>query len=697
MLTPEMPKKALKEYHSLFYALSQLGDPVWDTSIKTASVTYNSKTGTLVWRFNPKFYEHLTDTEKAFVVAHEALHLISDHPNRIREAIYGNRKERPTQSDIDRDRKLSESYNVSADIVVNESLKRIYGFDLDTMPNLRNNLIDYDYVKRTVSPDVLKSVLAKHTSSDSFLMGLDKDTKGEQNDIQSNKKEEVEDFNEEDLLATSSMEFFIDVLKSGQVSTSQRNNQFKLNPPEQSGDSPPPEGESTPTGEPGEKGSSKNKGGDPDEHAPETEEEVDDADADDSTNPSEKTDAESTDGELDDMDSDLADNSVPKPEIDNTFSESDDLDDIEDLDDNDTVDSEDYQPSKIGMDYDAEENSEVADQDTLEDLEDLEDQDATDIEDSDTLEKDIDFDDFDGTEEVEDSDDLDARETLDEHSWNNEQQSSLSDIAQALNNQIQDMDLSQSDKTEILEELGEVCKEAGTDLGPSFSVVRPKYRPKPKWETIIKKWISNTLEEFAFTDDNWFGDKKQFQWLNATLEAKTGKKTNKSDDDAVLAVLGSELMLPGEERDSPDIHKIPVVLFLDTSGSCINYAQRFIDAARTFPTDRFDVTVYGFTTYVYDIDITKPRPKLRTGGTLFNILENKLLEIPKYPKVVFVITDGWGNRFMPKFPDRWYWFFSDLGYVRDSNGVYDKTKPVYPDYVRNLIGKCKFFDLANFE
>jgi predicted metal-dependent peptidase len=51
------------------------------------------------------------------------------------------------------------------------------------------------------------------------------------------------------------------------------------------------------------------------------------------------------------------------------------------------------------------------------------------------------------------------------------------------------------------------------------------------------------------------------------------------------------------------------------------------------------------------------------GGTSFNIMENKIQSImksenKKYPKAVFVITDGYGNKVSPEKPEKWYWFLS---------------------------------------
>jgi len=50
----------------------------------------------------------------------------------------------------------------------------------------------------------------------------------------------------------------------------------------------------------------------------------------------------------------------------------------------------------------------------------------------------------------------------------------------------------------------------------------------------------------------------------------------------------------------------------------------------------------------------------------------------KYPKAVFVITDGYGDQINPKKPKNWYWFLSN-------------------DYRRCIPDTCNVFNLSEFE
>jgi hypothetical protein len=147
----------------------------------------------------------------------------------------------------------------------------------------------------------------------------------------------------------------------------------------------------------------------------------------------------------------------------------------------------------------------------------------------------------------------------------------------------------------------------------------------------------------------------------------------------------------------------------------MEYAARFIKAARTFPPNRFKLSVFGFTTKVYPIDIREPHPSVYYGGTSFSIIEEHIRKIcpDVYPKAVFVITDGDGDLVRPLHPERWYWFLVDetptyKGYIapKRTGRQLVKTPSIkyeYPSmvefkaYATAKGHKAKVFDLSAFE
>lgn len=106
----------LSHFHRMFYAVFELGTPVYTHEISTAAVGWNSRTGQIVFMINPDFFYKLGLQEQLFILCHEALHVILQHM--ARSHFY----------------KLNEDLaNIVQDIVINEMLVRDFGFDRKTL------------------------------------------------------------------------------------------------------------------------------------------------------------------------------------------------------------------------------------------------------------------------------------------------------------------------------------------------------------------------------------------------------------------------------------------------------------------------------------------------------------------------------------------------------------------------------------
>lgn len=208
-------------------------------------------------------------------------------------------------------------------------------------------------------------------------------------------------------------------------------------------------------------------------------------------------------------------------------------------------------------------------------------------------------------------------------------------------------------------------KLAGSSPGNIFKKVElKKIKKKKKWETVIKKWANKFLKQTETQETQWARTNRRFQ-----------------------LIAGSDMFLPSEmeqEDIAMEEKRIEVWFFQDTSGSCSGYRQRFFDAARSLPEDRFDIKMHCFDTKVYEIDIEQGELQ-GFGGTRFDIIEQYIQQdiakrnVP-YPKAVFVITDGFGNDVKPQKPKDWYWFLTpDL-----------KTK-------ENIPHKSQVYNLEDFE
>lgn len=101
----------MQNHHSLFYEMWKMGKPIFDTSIKTACITFNKDDGReMDYRINPDFWDTLNDHQKCFVIGHEQLHGVLNHGIRANTEI---------------DKKA----NVAMDLVVNHTLIDSFDFD----------------------------------------------------------------------------------------------------------------------------------------------------------------------------------------------------------------------------------------------------------------------------------------------------------------------------------------------------------------------------------------------------------------------------------------------------------------------------------------------------------------------------------------------------------------------------------------
>jgi hypothetical protein len=184
--------------------------------------------------------------------------------------------------------------------------------------------------------------------------------------------------------------------------------------------------------------------------------------------------------------------------------------------------------------------------------------------------------------------------------------------------------------------------------------------PKRKWESVILKWSQKYIKEGLDEHEQWARIARRFE------------------------LLPSDIFLPSEmEDESKDYDRIPIHLYMDTSGSCIKYKERFFRAAMSLPKDRFVVRLFCFDTKVEETTLAS-RKIYGGGGTAFDIIERNIQKIIRseksaYPEGVFLITDGMGSPVTPQHSERWHWFL---------------TRRASTNYIPD---KCKIYKLDNFE
>lgn len=101
----------LSNHHTIFQTFWTVGKPIFSHVIPTAAVGFDRFGHVLYMIINPDFWDSLDIINKAFVIAHECLHIILNHGKRGNEY------------------KDHETVNVSQDIVINEMLFKDFKFN----------------------------------------------------------------------------------------------------------------------------------------------------------------------------------------------------------------------------------------------------------------------------------------------------------------------------------------------------------------------------------------------------------------------------------------------------------------------------------------------------------------------------------------------------------------------------------------
>ena len=220
----------------------------------------------------------------------------------------------------------------------------------------------------------------------------------------------------------------------------------------------------------------------------------------------------------------------------------------------------------------------------------------------------------------------------------------ISEICDSLSDE-EKKQLSDSIKDQLDDETKQSLQAGTAPGGLTKLMADPKtIKRKSKWETVIKRWSQKYIKQ---------ADKQHEQWarVNRRFVALSGM-------DTVFIPTEMEIDTLAEEK-----HRIKVLFFLDTSGSCAHLADRFWAAAASLPPERFDIQLCCFDTQVYETSL-ESKKLYGFGGTYFHVLEDYVQDLMrkekiKYPEAVFVITDGWGDNVNPAQPKKWHWFLSE--------------------------------------
>ena len=203
-------------------------------------------------------------------------------------------------------------------------------------------------------------------------------------------------------------------------------------------------------------------------------------------------------------------------------------------------------------------------------------------------------------------------------------------------------------------------QQAGTGTAGIIAKIENKLaKKKPKWETIIRKYAKKIVEK-EFETNHWIIKNRRHNLLDNSL------------------MLPTDVDIDDHKNDK---EKQSIFCFLDVSGSCWGYKERFYKAFKSIP-KTIKVRLFSFDDIAYELDKNSNKV-IGGGGTSFKCIENKIQEIVKkegvqYPKNIFVLTDGYANIFQPQHPNRWVFLLTT-------------------EYKECIPKKSKIFNLQDFE
>ena len=152
--------------------------------------------------------------------------------------------------------------------------------------------------------------------------------------------------------------------------------------------------------------------------------------------------------------------------------------------------------------------------------------------------------------------------------------------------------------------------------------------------------------------------KAQNRWLRVIKEKVSSFSTKESW--AVLnrriAFFKTDVFIPTEFEEESNNGRINLLFYIDSSGSCWDFAQRFVQAAETIPRSKFNVEIFTFDVDVYPY--TK-NTVFGGGGTSLQAVVDHAQS--RSFKAAFVLTDGEGSAAFPKEKKKWSWFITEDG------------------------------------
>jgi len=120
----------LQNFHTVFYKMWELGNISFSKDLKTAGILFNTEGECVEFKFNPDFWDQLSEYQRLFIICHECLHVILNHGYRL---VSTHPLNRPVA-------------NIAADIVDNHILLDSFDFNREELGGLSKELCFIDTI-----------------------------------------------------------------------------------------------------------------------------------------------------------------------------------------------------------------------------------------------------------------------------------------------------------------------------------------------------------------------------------------------------------------------------------------------------------------------------------------------------------------------------------------------------------------------
>jgi hypothetical protein len=179
------------------------------------------------------------------------------------------------------------------------------------------------------------------------------------------------------------------------------------------------------------------------------------------------------------------------------------------------------------------------------------------------------------------------------------------------------------------------CGDKDGDIENIFEVKPIKKR---KFDSLVKNLTASITKKSEKTMDSWCKISRRFCDFTQDIPGTANATTRVSS------------------------RKYRCLFYIDNSGSCSNWGQRFCQVAASLDQSLFEVHLFSFDTRVYEIKkIGDKFAIFGGGGTSFSAVKNHAESFPEKVDIIIVLTDGYSCMIDPKNKKIWNWLLCEGG------------------------------------